>query len=63
MACRGVHFALTGKQERELLAAGDDEGVRRVIETIETAWDEEHLAQSDKAWDAIVKRWTGSARG
>lgn len=54
MACRGVHFALTQEQERSLLAVRDDAELLDVIqENIERAWDEVHLAESDKSWDAI----------
>ena len=54
MACRGVFFALNPTQKDHLLALDNDE--RRldyIQEEIETAWDEEHLLQTDKAWDAI----------
>lgn len=55
MACRGVLFAITGEQAEQLKAArGNDEEVVRIVqEEIEEAWDEEHLCQTDKAWDAI----------
>jgi hypothetical protein len=55
MACRGVHFALTADDERQLLAAGgDDEAVLDlIVEDIEDRWDEEWLQETDKAWDAI----------
>ena len=54
MACRGVYFALTPEQEKRLLACrSDQELTDLVIEEIETQWDEEHLCETDKAWDAI----------
>jgi hypothetical protein len=55
MACRGVHFAITEETSQHLKrAVGDDEQVLRIVQDeIEEAWDEEHLCQSDKAWDAI----------
>ncbi|MEV8093087.1 DUF1877 family protein [Kitasatospora sp. NPDC085879] len=53
MACRGVHFALTADQSARLLAAADDEEVLAVVEEIEEAWDRDHLAETDKAWDAL----------
>jgi hypothetical protein len=55
MACRGVYFALsTTENERLLAAAGDDEAVITIIqEEIESAWDTDWLAETDKAWDAI----------
>lgn len=49
-----MHFAVTSEQLSQLLdATGDDERLMSVIEDIEEAWDEEFLAESDKAWDAI----------
>jgi hypothetical protein len=54
VAGRGVHFAIDEPTSQRLLAAvGDDEALMSLIEEIEQAWDLEHLAQSDKAWDAI----------
>jgi hypothetical protein len=53
MANRGVHFALTNSQTQALLAAQNDDELISIIEEIEDEWNEEYLAQSDKAWDAI----------
>ncbi|MEM9419483.1 MAG: YfbM family protein [Planctomycetota bacterium] len=55
MACLGVHFALTDKEEAQLLdAVGNDDAVIKVIqEEIEDRWDEDWLQETDKAWDAI----------
>src|SRR4026207_1684925 len=54
MACRGVHSAIDEQRSQQLLAAaGNDEALMALIEEIEEAWDLDHLAQSDKAWDAI----------
>ena len=53
MAARGVHFAVTADQAADLLAAAGDEALMDVIEDIESAWDKDWLAESDKAWDAI----------
>ena len=55
MACRGVHFALTDEDaKRVLAAAGDDEALIGIIqEDIESRWDTDWLAETDKAWDAI----------
>ena len=54
MSFRGVHFALTIEQASRLLAAvGDDDAVLDFIEEVEDAWDEDFLAESDTAWDAI----------
>ena len=54
MACRGVHFAIDATIAQRLLASvGDDEALMAVVEEIEQAWDGDHVAESDKAWDAI----------
>jgi hypothetical protein len=55
MGCLGVHFAITEEQMGRLLKAarrGDDE-VLEVVSEIEEAWQERHLDETDKAWDAI----------
>jgi hypothetical protein len=54
MAARGVHFAITEDQADALLEAeGDDDTLLDLVEEIEEAWDEDNLAESDKAWDAM----------
>ena len=54
MACRGVFFALSPSQRERLLALNTDrERLEYVQEEIEAAWDEAHLLETDKAWDAI----------
>lgn len=54
MACRGVFFALNDDDAQRLLAAaGDDRGHRTTVDEIEDKWDEEWLAETDKAWDAL----------
>jgi len=54
LACRGVHFAIDATIAQRLLASvGDDEALMAVVEEIEQAWDGHHVAESDKAWDAI----------
>ena len=53
MACRGVFFAITPEQADALLAADRDHDVITQIESIEQAWDEDNLAECDKAWDAM----------
>ncbi|NOS82558.1 MAG: DUF1877 family protein [Nitrospira sp.] len=54
MSARGVHFAVTAEQHARLLdAAGNDDTLMAVVENIEETWDEEFLAESDKAWDAM----------
>jgi Domain of unknown function (DUF1877) len=54
MACRGVLFALSSSQREHLLKLGsDDARLEYIQEDIEAAWDEAHLLETDKAWDAI----------
>jgi len=54
MACRGVFFALSSEQKEHLLALDSDEKrLDYIQEEIEEVWDEEHLLETDKAWDAI----------
>jgi hypothetical protein len=51
MACRGVHFAITGEQAEQLLGANDDEELVGIVEGIEEAWDA--AFETDKGWDAL----------
>ncbi len=54
MACRGVLFAITEEEKQRLLGAKSDADVLNiVVDDIEENWDEEHLEQVDKAWDAM----------
>ncbi len=54
MACRGVLFAIADDDVRSLLALTDHAAVvDYVTETIEERWEEEYLAETDKAWDAM----------
>jgi Domain of unknown function (DUF1877) len=53
MSSQGVHFALTDAQAQAILAVRDDDELIEMLEEIEEVWDEEYLAESDKAWDAI----------
>src|SRR5688572_22344722 len=54
MPCRGVYFALDSTQEARLLSHRTDEKTMKCIEEeIEGIWDEDWLAETDKAWDAI----------
>lgn len=54
MGCRGVHFAIDEATANKLLNAADDEELVEIVtEEIEEAWDEEHLVETDKAWDAL----------
>ena len=59
MACRGVFFAVTSNESVALQkAAGDDERLMELVESIEEDWDEPHLAECDKAWDAMHRALT-----
>jgi Domain of unknown function (DUF1877) len=54
MACRGVFFALSSSQKEHLLSLDSDEKrLTYIQEEIEEPWDEAHLLETDKAWDAI----------
>jgi len=53
MACRGVYFALTTDDVRQLLAADDNESVLAVLETVDRRRDEIWLQTVDKTWDAM----------
>ena len=54
MACRGVLFALTDEEVARLRGAkSDDEVLGIVQDEIEQRWDQEHLEECDKAWEAI----------
>ena len=66
MGALGVHFALTGDQERRLLAAAvagpdPDSRVGEIVREIGTAWDRDWLQENDKAWDAIHRCLTDGA--
>jgi len=63
MACRGVHFAVSSEVVDHLLSAKDDESLMAIIEEIEEVWDEDNLAESDKAWDAIHRLLTDGTLG
>jgi hypothetical protein len=53
MSARGVHFAVTPAQEKQLLAAKSDRKLMELVEQIEEAWEEPFVVETDKAWDAI----------
>ncbi|TYB41897.1 YfbM family protein [Actinomadura chibensis] len=49
----GVHFAITGEQERALLA-GDEDAVAELLEDLEENWRDDDLkVDTDKAWEAV----------
>ncbi|WP_328470859.1 YfbM family protein [Actinoplanes sp. NBC_00393] len=50
----GVHYAVTAKQERALLAADRGGGVGEYVGDLEETWSDDELSvDTDKAWDAI----------
>lgn len=54
MSCLGVHFAINGEIADKLSRAKSDEELVEIVqEKIEEKWDESHLYETDKAWDAI----------
>lgn len=55
MACRGVHFAMTGDEAARFVALvpGDGAALMALVADIENAWDEDWLVETDKAWAAI----------
>ncbi len=64
MGSRGVHFALTDEERGQLLSLSDDDArIDYVKDEIESKWDEKHLQQTDKAWDAIHRCLTDHAPG
>lgn len=58
VATRGVHFALSHDEEAALRAADDPEAALEIIDELEERWDDEWLAESDKAWDALHRTLT-----
>lgn len=64
MPTHAVSFALTPDEAERLLAAETDEDRLDVVqEEIEEAWDEEHLYELDKSWDAIHRCLTDGTLG
>jgi hypothetical protein len=67
MGARGVHFALTDAEVRELASRDDDEArLEYVQEEIEEQFFEnrqDDLAETDKAWDAIHRCLTDGTLG
>jgi hypothetical protein len=61
MACLGVFFAITSEQASAFQAAPGDEALMELVEAIEEAWDEDNLAECDKAWDAMHRLLTDGA--
>ena len=53
MPGRGVHFAISDPELKQLLAAHGDAAVMKQIEEIEERWDRAWLVETDGAWWAI----------
>jgi hypothetical protein len=53
MSARGVHFAITPAQEKQILRAKSDRKLMELVDEIEEVWEEPFVVESDKAWDAI----------
>ena len=53
MSARGVHFALTPTQAKQLLAAKSDRKLMGLIDAIEETWEQPFVVETDKAWDAM----------
>src|SRR6516164_10101573 len=53
MSARGVHFAVTPAQEKQLLAAKSDRRLMELVAEIEEAWEDPFVVETDKAWDTI----------
>jgi len=53
MPGRGVHFAVSDPELKQLLAARGDAAVMKQIEEIEGRWDREWFVETDGAWWAI----------
>jgi len=58
MSCRGVFFAITAEQAAPFQEANDDDTLMGLVEDVEQAWDEDNLAECDKAWDAMHRLLT-----
>ena len=58
MGSRGAHFAVPLETAEALCGASDDDELMDLVEALEGAWDRAHLAESDKAWDAMHRALT-----
>ena len=53
MSCLGLYLALSPEQEKRILGIRSDGELIEVIHEIEEEWDEEHLEEVGKSWEAI----------
>ena len=58
MGSRGVHFAVPLETAEALCRASDDDELMELVDALEAEWDKGHLAESDKAWDAMHRALT-----
>lgn len=61
LTARGVFFAITSEQAAAFQAAADDDAVIDLVDEVEEEWDEDNLAECDKAWDALHRLLTDGA--
>jgi len=54
MACRGVHFALTEEESKQLLKEAETgKAIDFIQEVVEARWETDWPQETDKSWDAI----------
>jgi hypothetical protein len=56
MACRGVHFAITGPEVEQLRSLDEEQRLELITEQLEEAYfhnSRHYVGESDKAWDAM----------
>jgi hypothetical protein len=63
MGCRGVLFAIDADTAEGLIGAESDDELMELVEELEEAWVEEHLAETDKSWDAMHRALTDGTLG
>lgn len=63
MSRRGILFAVSQDTAESLLAASSDEDVLELVESLEEAWDEEYLAETDQSWDPLHRALTDGTLG
>jgi len=58
MTARAVLFALNANDTERLLACRDDDERSGLVGEVEERWEEDHLCELDKAWDAMHRCFT-----
>ncbi len=58
MSGRGVLFAIDDEVLARLGDASDDAQIRAIVAELEAQWDEPHVCELDRAWDAIHRMLT-----